>query len=222
MQGVDRETGKVSYERLRDWQNRYQADRLIIGSVRTLNAEDLDKINSDPSVLMVTHQTPLPLKLKYETPETLGIDRICLAVGGATLFPGEATLMIDAGTCLTYDLVTSDGQYLGGTIAPGLQMRLKAMHTLTSKLPDLPLDGETPPLGTSTETSMRMGAQTGAALEMDAFIRHYQRQHPKLKVILTGGDAPFFERHIENAIFAAPNLVLQGLHEILLHNATHE
>lgn len=215
------ESQDLSMEFFAQRQKQLQADRLIIGSVRKLKVSLLEEIKSDADVLLLTHMTPLPIKLAYESRETLGVDRISAAVAGAAMFPGENVLVIDAGTCITYELITKAGVYLGGTIAPGIQMRLNAMHHFTGQLPSLKASESFIELGTDTNTSMCMGAERGAALEVNGFIRHYRERFDNLKVILTGGDHGFFEQHAENAIFAAPNLILSGLNEILLHNKQH-
>jgi len=197
-------------------------EHCIISSVRTVDDNSIKEISKSDSVVWVNSATAIPIKIKYRTPETLGIDRICLAVGAAQMFPNQHCLVIDAGTCITYDLVNENHEYLGGTITPGITMRLRAMNHFTHKLPLIEPSGEWIDIGMDTKTCMQMGSEVAAALEMKALIDHYSRQFANLKVILTGGDAPYFEQHVENAIFAAPNILGHGLNAILLWNKQQE
>lgn len=163
--------------------------------------------------------TPLPIHNLYETPETLGKDRLAAVAGAYGLFPGENCLVVDAGTCITYDVLRADGSYLGGNIAPGLAMRLRAMHTFTARLPLVaPGPMEEGWVGRSTETALRYGAQAGVVLEAEGFIRHFRAVFGSLKVLFTGGDADFFAKNMKSEIFVNHNLVLQGLDQILNYN----
>jgi type III pantothenate kinase len=160
---------------------------------------------------------PLPVKLKYETPETLGKDRIAGAAGAQQLFPGHNVLVLDLGTCITYDMVTAEGSFIGGQISPGWHMRLKAMQHFTARLPLAPANTDPDRIGSNTTANLQSGAFHGMLHEMDGFISWYSQNFDNLKVIITGGDAPNFAPHLKNEIFAAPNLILQGLNHILLY-----
>jgi len=199
-----------------------EIEALIVSSVNTEVSSHLDLNNKNYSTLQLDHATPLPIRMKYETPETLGKDRIALAVAAHKIHSDEPTLVIDAGTCITYDFVDAEGTYYGGAISPGVQMRLKAMHFGTSSLPLINWQKEMkgiPELnGKSTISSMLSGVVNGAKGEMEAFIVKYSENRPNLKVLLTGGDAEFFEKELKNGIFADPNLLLKGLNEILDYN----
>lgn len=169
--------------------------------------------------LQLDHRTPLPINNAYGTPNTLGKDRLAAIVGAWQLYPGENCLVIDAGTCITYDVLGGEGVYLGGNISPGLAMRFRAMHDYTARLP-LVQEGEIKnPIGQSTETAMRNGGQLGIQLEMEGFIRLFSDQFGQLRVILTGGDADFFAKVLKSKIFVNPDLVLRGLNKILTYNA---
>ncbi|PHN05681.1 type III pantothenate kinase [Flavilitoribacter nigricans] len=169
--------------------------------------------------LQLDHQTPLPIKNAYGTPTTLGKDRLAAIVGAWQLYPGENCLVIDAGTCITYDLLDAEGTYRGGNISPGLAMRFRAMHEFTARLP-LVASGEIDnAIGQSTETAMRNGGQLGTVLELEGFIRLFSSQFGELRVILTGGDAEFFAKVLKSKIFVNPDLVLRGLNKILTYNA---
>ncbi len=163
--------------------------------------------------------TPVPIDIQYKTPETLGPDRLAAAVGGNTLFPGEPVLVIDAGTCIKYDMVAGNA-YLGGIITPGIVMQAKAMHTFTGKLPLIqPLPADRPALtGNNTHESMLSGIINGSLASMEGIIAQYLSAFPDLKVVLTGGQMHFFDKRLKYSIFALPNLVGVGLNEILDFN----
>ncbi|MDA9313033.1 type III pantothenate kinase, partial [Vicingaceae bacterium] len=154
------------------------------------------------------------------SPDTLGKDRIAAVAGAQGQFPNQNTLVIDAGTCVTYDFLTAEGDYLGGAISPGVQLRLQAMNDYTSKLPLLKWEGADNPqsIGDTTITSMLSGAVNGLISEMRGFIESYEKQYKSLKIVITGGDSNFFVKELKNGIFADPNLVLKGLNDILIYN----
>jgi type III pantothenate kinase len=166
----------------------------------------------------LNENTLLPITNLYKTPATLGNDRLACAVAANGIFPGKPVLVIDAGTCIKYDLVTAKGEYMGGAISPGLKMRLKAMHTFTARLPFVYMKDPVELVGRNTENSILSGALNGAVAEINEIIQQYQANNKGLKVILTGGDLGFFENKIKSRIFAVPHLVLQGLNLILNHN----
>ncbi len=166
----------------------------------------------------LTHATPLPVRLAYNTPETLGADRVAAVVGASYQFPGRPVLVIDVGTCITLDFIDTEGTYRGGSISPGLDMRFKAMHTFTARLPLIPRPAELSLTGNSTRDCLASGALQGAVFEVDGFIQAYRHKYPGLKVILTGGDADFFESQLKSKIFAFPDLVEFGLVKILEYN----
>ncbi len=170
--------------------------------------------------MLFTAQTPVPLKNKYRSAATLGSDRLAAAVGASHQIKGKPTLVIDAGTCLKYNFINAAGEYLGGSISPGLEMRFKALNAFTGRLPLQEKDGKFEDLiGTDTKGSMLSGVQEGIIAETDGIIDRYLKLYPGLCVILTGGDAAFFEKRLKNSIFADPFLVLKGLNIILEHNA---
>ena len=166
----------------------------------------------------LTYLTPLPLINNYTTPKTLGRDRIASAVAASRLFPGVPSLVVNAGTCITYDLVTDRNAYQGGAISPGLQMRLSAMHTFTRKLPLLELQDPGNLIGSDTRESMIAGAVHGAVAEVIGMIGEYRKSYSNLQVILSGGDMEFLDKLLKIRIFALPNIVMVGLKYILEHN----
>lgn len=191
---------------------------LIISSVnadvKTLSAsaEKAEKI------FVLNKQLPLPVKNLYATPDTLGMDRIAGVCGANQLFPGVPRLVIDAGTCITYDFLDENGNYHGGSISPGLNMRFRAVHTFTAKLPLVYPAKDAVLIGNSTESCIQSGVVNGLVAEIEGIIDRYTRQFPGIRVILCGGDAGFFENQLKASIFASPELVLIGLNSILIHN----
>ena len=150
----------------------------------------------------------------------LDVHEVDAAVVGAVMqCPDKAVLIVDAGTCVTYDLLTADGTFAGGNIAPGIRLRLRAMHEHTGKLPLIDDAGETPEIGFSTETAMRAGAVLGVAYEIEGYIARLNKVYPDLFVFLTGGDALKLAAKIKSRIFVDENLVLTGLNRILQENA---
>ena len=164
---------------------------------------------------------PLPVNNLYSTPDTLGMDRLAAVCGAHQLFPSVNCLAIDAGTCITYDFIDKHGNYHGGSISPGLNMRFQAVHTLTAKLPLVTPKPGVNLIGTSTETSIQSGVVNGLIAEIEGIIRQYQEKFSHLNVILCGGDAGFFENQLKASIFAIPELVLIGLNSILIYNVNH-
>lgn len=162
--------------------------------------------------------TKLPFTVKYKTKSTLGDDRVAAISGAKMFFPNKNCLAITAGTCLTFNFITNNHCFLGGSISPGLMMRLQAMHSFTDKLP-LPKNTAFDELiGTSTVESLLSGVRKGIIAEVDGIIDQYRLQFQEIEVIICGGDTSFFERRLKNKIFAHQNLVLDGMNEILQYN----
>ena len=163
----------------------------------------------------------LPIELKYQTPETLGQDRIALACGAQAHYPRRDALIIDVGTCITYDFKNASGEYLGGAISPGVLMRFEAMHHHTARLPLIGKWNEPPKklIGASTEQSMQIGVWLGVQAEIEGIIKRYMQRYPTLKVLITGGAASGFAEELNYDIFAAPKLLPEGLNYILEFNA---
>lgn len=190
----------------------------ILSSVAN-NSSEIEKILGLRTTLYkMNNKLHLPFSVHYETPETLGNDRIAAVAGGMNLFPGQDLLVIDAGTCITYDFINKLGEYKGGGISPGLHMRLKALHTFTGKLPLVDLSDYIELIGTTTKKSILSGVVNGIIEEVKGFIGCYKELFPGLKIILTGGDSNYFDKYVKNNIFAVSNLVLTGLKDILKYN----
>jgi len=175
-------------------------------------------LEEDLKAIELSHKTKVPVQNKYGTPETLGRDRLAAVVGAQAFFPKSNCLVIDAGTCITYDWLTAEGEYLGGNIAPGITMRLEAMNHFTAKLPLVEKADIDNPIGKSTELALRNGALWGAVQEVDGYILWGRKNFGQLKVIFTGGDTNFFVKHLKRRIFARPNIVLAGLNKIIALN----
>ena len=167
-------------------------------------------------LLRVTPQTVFPFIIQYKTPQTLGMDRVAGIAAAQYFYPHKNCLVIDAGTCITYDFLSENNQYTGGAIAPGLQMRLKAMHEFTLKLPQPDLIWPEDFEGQSTNDALLSGVCFGLADEINGKIERYTQRYGPLQVLLCGGNAAMLAKHIKNNIFAVPSLVLVGLNQILL------
>ncbi|MCX6189000.1 MAG: type III pantothenate kinase [Bacteroidetes bacterium] len=197
----------------------YQPDTAMVSSVRPIPKSWLRVLEKATKTTVLTHKTSLPIRLDYRTPETLGRDRIAVAVAGFSKYPQQNTLIINAGTCITFDIINDKGVYKGGAISPGIEMRYKAMNKLTAKLPYVTNRTPVRITGKSTEESMNAGVLNHLCYEIEGAIQFYSSHFNQLNVILTGGDSSFLAKRLKNSIFAAPNLVLTGLNEILIYNA---
>ncbi len=165
-------------------------------------------------------ETPVPVKNYYKTPKTLGKDRLAGIVAAGNIFPNTNVLVFDAGTALTVDFINDKSEYFGGSIAPGLTMRFKALNKFTDKLPKVSVNDKFDTyFGYDTEEAIRSGVQNGILYEVEGHIKKYSERNPNLKVTFTGGDTFFFERRLKKQIFAEPNLILIGLNIILKYNA---
>ncbi len=195
---------------------RYAIDRAIIATVVDLAEQARLQVGKLPfPVLWLDSHTRLPVVNLYHTPETLGYDRIAAAVGAHAQYPDKNILVIDAGTCITYEFVDALGQYHGGNISPGLQMRFKALHQFTGRLPLVVSEGEVPALGYDTETAIRAGVIKGIEHEIEGYIQALKYKYPEVLVFLTGGDDFSFDTNLKSVIFADRFLVLKGLNRIL-------
>ncbi|MEX0987888.1 MAG: type III pantothenate kinase [Bacteroidales bacterium] len=196
----------------------------IFSSVVNHSRELIDYLDATfDNFLELTHNTPLPLKNLYITKETLGFDRIAAVTGAHTIFPEQNVLVIDAGTAITFDVITATAEYIGGNISPGLNMRFKALHKFTSRLPYLSPDEEAVRLlGKTTDEAIISGVINGLLYEIDGYISGISRIHKNLKVVLTGGDANSFDKRLKNSIFVVSHLNLIGLNRILDYNAQNK
>lgn len=197
--------------------------RAVVSSTRGDAEEVSEAIRSlGLDCLEFTSRTLVPIANAYHTPETLGRDRLAAAVGAVALFPHENLLIVDFGTALTIDLVTSDATFRGGFISPGLRTRFRALHDYTAKLPLCSPTEERLPLGVTTESAITQGVMAGILYEIEGHIARIGGEFADLRTIFTGGDAKYFVRRIKNTIFADQNLVFHGLNRILEYNASEK
>lgn len=173
-------------------------------------------------LLKLDTTTDLPIKVRYESPETLGNDRLANAVAAWKMNPNQNSLVIDTGTCIKYDLVEAGGSYLGGNISPGLRMRYRSLNNQTDKLPLIEPEKLTDIFGKDTKSSILHGVQQGMMHEIIGFIDRYAKEFSQLTIFMTGGDAKYFDKEIKNTIFADSDLTLKGLNEILIYNVQHK
>lgn len=197
---------------------RYATQRVLLSSTRRLRKSLLVHLQKHYDYMELSHHTPIPIHNGYETPATLGRDRLAASIGAWARAPHNDHLIIDAGTCITYDVV-HNGTYIGGNIAPGIHMRLRAMHDYTDKLPLVTLTDTGRHLGTSTTEALQNGALIGTICEVESFIQRTEGLYPGIKVSITGGDGKYLADRIESDIFVAPKLVLEGLYTISNYNA---
>lgn len=195
---------------------------VIISSVRKGIGRVLKDASKISHIVHFDHLTPLPFRNSYLSPQTLGLDRIAAVAGAQYLFPSRNCMIADIGTCITYDFLDVSGTYHGGGISPGVEMRLKAMHKFTAKLPLLQPGGSVELIGKDTRECMLSGATIGALAEVEGIIMRYQQYFDQLTIIFCGGGANFFESKIKGHIFAVPNLVLIGLNQILRFNLNEQ
>ena len=196
-----------------------KVDQMITSSVTKLSDDTKQFLsNLTLKVCQLTHKTKVPFQNKYATPETLGVDRIALIVAAVTQYPKANVLVIDAGTCITYDFKTSEEVYLGGGISPGIQLRYKTLNLLTANLPLLEPKIPENYIGDSTENAIHSGVSLGVITEIDGIIDRYKEQFAHLTVILTGGDTKYLAKRLKNTIFANSKFLLQGLNNVLEYN----
>ncbi len=203
-----------------NFKKKYSIRSVILSSVRSEDHEITGYLRKNFSKFIYFDQhTPVPVNNLYGSPETLGKDRLAGVVAAHNLFPSRNVLVFDAGTALTIDFIDLEGNYKGGNISPGLEMRFNALNKYTKKLPLLSKDAKTNDLlGDTTVKAIVNGVQNGIFYEIKSYITRFKRAYRDVQIIFTGGDAIFFEKRIKSKIFADPNLVLKGLNIILIYN----
>jgi len=193
-----------------------EIDSSILCSVKEYPVALKKFLSSNSRFLELTYKTPVPVKVAYKTPQTLGMDRLAAVCGAYSINKGSNILVINAGTCITFDFMDNKGIYKGGSISPGLDMRYKALHTFTGGLPLILPDVKFKKLiGTNTSESIKSGVQMGIINEIDGIIDEYQSKYKDLTIILTGGTMPWLLKSLKSKIKAEPFLVLTGLNVIL-------
>lgn len=208
-------------EIVNNWQQSYKIDNAIVSSVIGISEKIKNQLDKLPCKHVIFNtQMSLPINILYKTPQTLGADRIAAIIGAQCQAPGKDILVIDAGSAITYDFLDAQGNYHGGNIAPGINMRLEALHEHTKKLPLISPDGDTPVLGYDTETAIRSGVIRGITHEIEGYISEIKEKFPSVLIFLTGGDKKTLIYNIKSCIFADKFLVLKGLNRILTYHDT--
>lgn len=196
-----------------------ELEKVILSSVKNYSPELETALQKNFKYFIeLETKTPLPIENCYDSKETLGKDRIAAAVGAFDLYPGSNVLIIDAGTAITYDIINEKNQYLGGNISPGLEMRFKALHQFTDKLPFVQQKEFNKLYGNTTENAILAGVQNGIVFELDKTIDTFKEFYNNLQVIITGGNADFFDKKLKNSFFVHFNLIALGLNRILEYN----
>jgi type III pantothenate kinase len=195
----------------------HDIDKAIISTVKKQNGSWEAALKQKMQLIYFNAALAKGINNHYKTPHTLGLDRLAAVIGANHLYPQQNNLVIDGGTCITYDFIDTGANYFGGSISPGINMRYKALNYYTAVLPVVNQDKDfTSNAGDDTETAIRSGVQNGIKFELNGFIESYAKHNPKLNIILTGGDGIFFDTLLKNSIFAPyiknePYLVLKGL-----------
>jgi len=199
---------------------KHSPEAVLVSSVGKTERILFDAIGYDLNKLIfLDHLIPMPLKITYATPQTLGHDRIAAAAGAMKLLPGSPLLIMDLGTAITIDFVTAGGEFKGGNISPGMITRYKSLHDHTARLPLVRKNNSFPDFGTDTHSAIAAGVQQGIILELNGYIQLFESRYPGCKFVITGGDADFFVHKLKKPIFAYPDLVLTGLNYILEFNS---
>jgi type III pantothenate kinase len=216
-------TTSLNTEKLTQILAQYPCSYTIISSVNQEVAALEQFLAKQSTYIRFSAETPTPIDNQYQSPEKLGLDRLAAMVAVSALFPKQNTLVIDAGTCITYDMLDAQAIFFGGSISPGIQMRFRALHEFTGRLPLVSFSLEpTALLGANTLSALQSGVVNGVIAEVEGIITQYQQKHTQLNVVFCGGDAIFFDKRLKNSIFASkssviPHLVLIGLNEIIYH-----
>ncbi len=195
----------------------YLLKNCILSSVSKFDTSSFKDAFDFEKIIELNQHTKIPFINKYDTPSTLGVDRIALASAAVTKYPNQNVLVIDAGTCITYDFINTNREYLGGAISPGIKIRYKSLHKFTANLPQLE-QSSFKLIGIDTESSIHSGILNGFIQEIEGIISQYRAKYQNLTVVLTGGDTNFLAEKLKSTIFANPNFLLEGLNSILIHN----
>ncbi|WP_147678862.1 type III pantothenate kinase [Algibacter pacificus] len=205
---------------VRTLKNKYlNIKKAIISSVGNLTNSDTNALSKLFDLTILNSATKLPFSNLYKTPATLGVDRIALVCASIKQFPHKNALIIDAGTCITYDFITANNDYLGGAISPGLRMRYASLNNLTANLPLLNTEIPKSIIGNSTKSAIHSGVVYGVLNEIEGNIATYKEKYSDLTIILTGGDSNFLSKQLKSSIFVNSNFLLEGLYYILKYNS---
>lgn len=209
---------RLTVEKLQHFLYGYEITDVILSAVGKSDDQLIPYLQSHYRLIILSSETPMPIRLRYQSLSSLGPDRIANAAGAHALYPSNDVLSVQMGTCIVTDFVTRDGEYLGGSISPGIEMRLKALHSYTHKLPEVKKHDVDYWTGKTTEQSILSGVIHGVVGEVEAFVAQYQQDYPQVKCIAVGGDVDYLRSSKKMTIFAPQNSVLIGLYEILRFN----
>jgi len=195
---------------------------LVVASVGKLDKSAFETFSNRVKIHFVERGQKFPFQNHYSSPETLGIDRMVLSAGAILQFSNKNRLVIDAGTCVTYDYIDENNVYHGGAISPGIRLRYEAMHNYTAKLPLLTIEEPENIIGNSTGESMHSGVVNGLTFEIDGYINELTSQKENFIIILTGGDANFLAKRLKNTIFANSNFLLESLNHLYQYQINND
>jgi type III pantothenate kinase len=209
----------IHLEILKDQLYMHKVSKAIVSSVRDIPTDIFESLQKRvPFVHILTYNSKFPFRIDYETPESLGMDRVAGIAGAYNNLNGSNVLLIDAGTAVTFDLLI-DKRFIGGNISPGIEMRFRALNKFTGKLPLLMKSEKYTSPGKNTSDAIIAGVQSGLIFEINEYIRTFGKKHKKLKVIITGGDGEFLSKSIDYEHSYQPDIVIEGLNYILEYNA---
>ena len=209
-----------NYKRnIEDIISNYKVTHSIISNVGRIDDSIINILKDSTNLLLVSNQLKIPFKNLYKSKNTLGQDRLALVSAAAFNFPNENVLIVDVGSCITYDFKNNNNEYLGGGISPGILMRFKSLNTFTSNLPLIDFESIYQLIGNNTKNSITSGVVNGTISEINGIIQQYREEFKNIRIILTGGDSNFLLKRIKNTIFADRNFLLIGLNKLLEDNS---
>ena len=209
-----------NYKRnIEDLMLNYKVTHSIISNVGRIDDSIINILKESTNLLLVSNQLKIPFKNLYKSKNTLGQDRLALVSAAAFNFPNENVLIVDVGSCITYDFKNNNNEYLGGGISPGISMRFKSLNIFTSNLPLIDFDSIYQLIGNNTKNSITSGVVNGTISEINGIIQQYREEFKNIRIILTGGDSNFLLKRIKNTIFADRNFLLIGLNKLLEDNS---
>ena len=195
----------------------FDIDNIVLSIVGHFDKSYLEKYFPKTKTIFINHNCLFPFENTYETPQTLGIDRMVLSAGAVLSYPNKNRMIIDMGSCITYDFINDKNQYLGGAISPGVDMRLKTLNEKTASLPLIEAKTFDEVIGKSTKTAILSGVMTAILFEMEGFINYFRKENDNFIIILTGGSSIFFVKPLKSLIFAEPNFLMDSLVKLFIY-----
>lgn len=194
--------------------DRFKPQKAILSSVIAHNANMENLLAARTEFHKLSHLTRANFTTPVGKPETIGADRLALSAAAVHFFPGKNNLVIALGSCITYNFINQNNEFIGGSISPGMEMRFKSMQLFTAKLPLVQKDWNFPLIGYDTKTNLQSGVIAGMAFEIDGFIDAYSAKYNNFNAVLTGGDTSYFAGQLKNKIFADPYFLFKGLYAL--------